>query len=262
MNIIVCIKQVPDTSQVKIDPETGTLIREGVPSIINPEDENAIEEAVTLKERHGGKVIVITMGPSQAEEALRKTLAMGADEAILLTDRAFSGADTSATSYTLGQAIKKVGDFDLIICGRQAIDGNTAQVGPQLAEFLGLPQVTYARKTEVNGETLRVERALEDGYEVLETKLPALMTATKNLNTPRIPALDAIMEAYREKEIITWTSADIDVDKEKLGLHGSPTKIRKAYTPELKTGEVEILEGNLNEMAEKLMVRLKEKSLL
>lgn len=262
MNIIVCIKQVPDTSQVKMDPETGTLIREGVPSIINPEDRNALEEAVVLKERYSGKVTAITMGPPQAEDALREALAMGVDEAILLTDKAFGGADTSATSYTLGHAIKKLGDFDLILCGRQALDGNTSQVGPQLAELLELPQVTYARKIEIDGDRLRAERALEDGHEVIETKLPALVTTIKDLNTPRIPTLDAIMDAYREKEVTTWTSDDIDVDKNKIGLRGSPTRIRKAYPPELKSGQVEVLEGSLNDMAEMLLERLRESYLL
>jgi electron transfer flavoprotein beta subunit len=261
VNIIVCIKQVPDTSLVRIDPDTGTLIREGVPSIINPEDKNAIEQAVVLSEKYGGKVTVITMGPSQAEEALRESLAMGADEAILLTDRAFGGADTSATSYTLGHGIKKLGDFDLILCGRQALDGCTAQVGPQLAEFLGIPQVTYARNIEVDGGVLRVERALEDGYEVVETELPALVTATKDLNIPRIPGLAEITDAYA-KEVLTWTSDDIDIDKGRIGLRGSPTRIRKATTPELKKGEVEILEGNLDEVTGKLVARLRDKHLL
>ncbi len=258
MNVVVCIKQVPDTSQVRIDPHTGTLIREGVPSIINPEDENAIEEAVALREKHGGKVTVITMGPPQAEEALREALAMQADEAILLSDRAFAGADTSATSYTLGQAIKKLGHYDLILCGRQALDGCTAQVGPQLAEFLGIPQVTYARKVEVEGDTLRVERALEDGYEVVETKLPALITATKGLNIPRIPGLADITDAYG-KEMIRWTSGDMDIDEDGVGLRGSPTRIRRATTPELRERETEMLEGSPDEVTEMLVQRLRDR---
>ena len=259
MNIIVCIKQVPNTQEVRIDPKTGSLIREGVPSIINPEDKNAIEEAVLLKEKHGGRVTVISMGPAQAEEALREALAMGADKAILLNDRNFRGADTSATSYTLGTAIRRLGDFDLILCGRQAIDGNTAQVGPQLAEFLDLPQVTYVHKVEVNGETLRAKRALEDGYELVETQLPALLTVTKDLNEPRLPAMAEIMNAYREKEVTVWTAEDVGADKDNIGLHGSPTRIRRAHTPELKKGKVEFIEGSPKETAQKLLTRLKEK---
>ncbi|MBW1708024.1 MAG: electron transfer flavoprotein subunit beta/FixA family protein, partial [Deltaproteobacteria bacterium] len=172
MNIIVSIKQVPDTGQVKIDPETGHLIREGVPSIINPEDKNAIEEAICLKEKHGGKITVITMGPKQAEEALREAVAMGVDEAILLADAAFRGADSWATSYTLSQAIKKIGDFDMILCGREALDGNTAQVGPQIAEFLDLASVVYAQKIIVDGDKVTVHGASENGYRIVETKLP------------------------------------------------------------------------------------------
>ncbi len=262
MNIIVCIKQVPDTNEMRIDPETGNLIREGVPSIINPDDKHAVEEAVVIKEKHGGKVTVITMGPPQAEEALRECLAMGADEAILLTDRTFSGADTSATSYTLGCAIRKIGEFDLILCGRQALDGNTAQVGPQIAEFLGLTQITYVQAVDISGDTLKARRALEDGYEVLETRLPALLTVTKDINVPRIPSIDTVMDAYREKEIITWTAADLAVDRDRIGLKGSPTRIRRAYPPELKRGQVEMLDGTLDKAVQILVARLREKHLM
>jgi electron transfer flavoprotein beta subunit len=261
MNIIVCIKQVPDTSQVQIDPETGNLVREGVPSIINPDDKHAIEEALLLKEKHGGKVTVITMGPTQAQDALREALAMGADEVILLSDKAFSGSDTSATSYTLGYAVKKLGDFDIILCGNQALDGNTAQVGPQLAEFLDLPQATRVQEIEIEGETLRAKRALEDGYELLEAKLPVLLTVTKDINNPRVPSMDAVIDAYREKEVITWTSDDIGVDKNKVGLRGSPTRIRKAYSPSLKKSQGEMLKGDLNDMVEMLLEHLEKKSL-
>ncbi|MGD9394352.1 MAG: electron transfer flavoprotein subunit beta/FixA family protein [Dehalococcoidia bacterium] len=261
MKIIVFIKQVPDTNELRIDPETGNLIREGVPSIVNPEDKHAVEAAVVIKEKHGGKITVVTMGPSQAEEALRECLAMGADEAILLSDRAFSGADTAATSYTLGIAARKIGEFDLILCGREALDGNTAQVGPQLAEFLELPQATYVQAVEVNGDTLKVKRALEDGYEVLETKLPALLTITKDINVPRTPAIDAVMDAY-QKEIVTWTADDLPVDGGKIGLKGSPTRIRKAYTPELKGGWVEMIDGALDKAVQTLVARLREKQLV
>ncbi|MBI2906604.1 MAG: electron transfer flavoprotein subunit beta/FixA family protein [Chloroflexi bacterium] len=258
MNIVVCIKQVPDTQQVRIDPKTGSLIREGVPSIINPEDKNAIEEAVRLKEKHGAAVAVISMGPPQAEEALREAIAMGADRAILLTDRAFAGADTSATSYALGSALKKLAPFDLLLCGRQAIDGDTAQVGPELAEFLDLPQITYVREVEVDGATLRVKRSLEDGYELLETKMPALLTVVKDLNVPRLPSMIDIMNAY-EKEIETWHAEDIDADRNKIGLRGSPTRIRRAGPPELAAGNVEFVRGPVEEIVQKLLAILEEK---
>lgn len=258
MNIIVCIKQVPDTREVRINPETGNLIREGVPSIVNPDDKHAVEAAVTLKEKYGGKTTVMTMGPAQAEDALRECLAMGIDEAILISDRTFSGADTSATSYTLGCAIKKLGDFDLILCGRQAIDGNTAQVGPQLAGILGIPQITYASGIEVNGNNLKVKRALEDGYEVIEATVPVLLTTIKDLNTPRIPPLDQVMEAYG-KPLTTWTANDIDADREKIGLKGSPTRIRKVSTTPPKGREVEIIEGTYEDAVDALLARLKSK---
>jgi len=261
MNIIVFIKQVPDTSEIHIDPVTGNLIREGVPSIVNPDDKHAVEEAISLKEKHGGKVTVVTMGPPQADEALRECVAMGADEAILLSDRAFSGADTCATSYTLSCAVEKIAKYDLIICGRQAMDGNTAQVGPQIAEILGLPQVTYVQGVEINGNTIKVKRALEDGYEVVETALPVLLTVTKDINSPRTPAIDAVMSAY-SCDITTWTSEDLAVDKSKIGLKGSPTRIKKAYTPELKKGGVDLIEDNPDKAVKILVGKLKEKHIL
>jgi electron transfer flavoprotein beta subunit len=258
MNIIVCIKQVPDTREVRINPETGNLIREGVPSIVNPDDKHAVEAAVALKEKHGGKTTVITMGPAQAEDALRECLAMGIDEAILLSDRAFSGADTSATSYTLGCAVEKMGAFDVILCGRQAIDGNTAQVGPQLAGILRIPQVTYASGIEANGNILTVKKALEDGYEIIEVKMPVLLTTIKDINIPRIPPLDAVMEAY-SKPLSTWTANDIEADREKIGLKGSPTRIRKVSTTPPKGRDVEIIKGTYEEAVDALFSRLKSK---
>lgn len=261
MNIVVCVKQVPATSELSIDPETGNLIREGVPGIVNPDDRRAVEAAVSLKEAHGGRVTLITMGPPQAEEALRECLAMGADQAILLTDRAFAGADTWATSYTLGCAIRKIGEFDLILCGRESQDGNTGQVGPQIAEFLGIPQVTGVRAIEISGQTLRARRALEDGYEVVETGLPALLTVTRDLNTPRLPPVDAVMHACRA-EIITWTADDLPVDRQLIGLEGSPTRIIKTYAPELKSRQGEIIEGNTATAVETLVTRLRERQLL
>jgi len=188
MNIVTLIKQVPDTTEIKIDPKTGTLIREGVESIINPDDRHAIELAITLKKDFGGKTIVISMGPPQAIDAISEAMGMGIDEGILLTDKNFGGADTWATSFTLGTAIRKLNAYDLIICGRQAIDGDTAQIGPQIAEFLGLPQLTYVRQIEEISEgKIIVRRALEDGYEKIESPLPALITVIGELNTPRYP---------------------------------------------------------------------------
>lgn len=259
MNSIVCIKQVPDTTDIKIDPKTGTLIREGVPTIINPEDKNAIEAALRLK--GNGKVTVISMGPPQAEDALREALAMGADEAILLSDVKFAGSDTWATANALAAAIKKIGKFDLVLCGRQAIDGDTAQVGPQLAENLGLPQITYVRKIEVNGDKIKVERELEDGYAIVETELPALLTITKEANEPRYPTLQGIYEAYNKDRIKEWTKADIDVEEKKIGLDGSPTMVKKVFAPEPK-GQCLVIEGSVKEQAGKLVRMLREKELV
>jgi len=261
MKMIVCIKQVPDTTDVKIDSKTGTLIREGVPSIINPDDKHAIEEALRLKEKFGGDVTVISMGPPQADDALREALAMGVDEAILLSDRAFAGADTLATSYTLATAIKKIGDYDIIICGRQAIDGDTAQIGPQMAEYLGVPQVTYVRNVEIKGKKLMVERTLEDGYEKIETSLPALITVIKDLNKPRYPSVGGIVEAYREREVKVWTAKDVDADLSKIGLEGSPTQVKRTFAPEPK-GEGEIISGTVEEAAKTLVQKLRDKNVI
>jgi len=260
MDIIVCVKQVPDTTDVKIDPKTGTLIREGVPSIINPDDKHAIEEALVLRDKFGGKVTVLSMGPPQAEDALREASAMGVDEMVLLCDRAFAGADTWATSYTLGEAAKKLG-YDLVICGREAIDGDTAQIGPQMAEHLGVPQVTYVRKVEVGDGKIICERALEDGYERLEASLPALITVISDLNKPRYPSIRGIVEAYREKEVKVWTAEDINADPASIGLDGSPTNVKRSFAPEPK-GEGEVLEGSVEEVSNQLVAKLKEKNVL
>ncbi|KYZ76983.1 electron transfer flavoprotein subunit beta [Anaerosporomusa subterranea] len=238
MEIVVFVKQVPDTTEVKIDPQTNTLIRQGVPSIVNPFDKNAVEAALQLKEKHGGKVTVVSMGPPQAKDALKECIAMGADEALLVSDRAFGGADTLATSYTLAAAAKKLGKVDMIICGKQAIDGDTAQVGPEIAEHLGMPQVTYVAKIDVNGETVRVEREHEEGYEIIEVNMPVLLTVVKSINEPRYPTVKGTMKANR-KEIPVWTVNDIEVDAEKIGLKGSPTQVRKIFTPKQRVqGEV------------------------
>ncbi|ERI94141.1 electron transfer flavoprotein [Clostridiales bacterium oral taxon 876 str. F0540] len=256
MNIIVCIKQVPDTNEVKIDPVTGTLIREGVPSIINPDDKNALEEALILKDKYNAHITVITMGPPQAEKALREALSMGADEAILITDRAFGGADTLATSRVLAAAIQKL-PYDIVFAGRQAIDGDTAQVGPEIAEHLSLPQVTYVEKVEIEGRNLLIRRALEDGYEIIKAKTPVLLTAIKELNVPRYMNVRYIYEAFK-KEIKIWNSNDIDIEKSLLGLSGSPTKVRKSMTKEVK-GKGELVNKSPKEAAEYAAAKLKEK---
>ena len=260
MNIIVCIKQVPDTMEVKINPETNTLVREGIPAIVNPFDENAVEEALRLREKHGGKVTVITMGPPQAVSALRHSIAMGADEVVLISDRAFAGSDTLATSYALSCAIKKIGGFDLIMCGKQAIDGDTAQVGPGIAEWLGLSQITFAVKTEVNDGVLKVERLLEESNEVVETKLPALISVVKQINEPRYPSLKGQMRA-KKANIVTWGVKDIGVEEEKIGLKGSPTVVIKIFNPPPKSGG-EIIHGEANDAAHHLATKLKEKKVI
>lgn len=257
MEIVVCVKQVPDTTEVKIDPVTNTLIRQGVPSIVNPFDKNALEAALVLKEKHGGKVTVVSMGPPQAKDALKECLAMGADAAILVSDRAFGGADTLATSYTLAAAIKKLGAVDLVLCGKQAIDGDTAQVGPEMAEHLGIPQVTYMNKIEINGTTARIEREHEDGYEVVEVSLPVLLTVIKSANEPRFPTVKGTMRANRA-DIPVWTVNDLEVDQSQLGLKGSPTQVRKIFTPKQRTQGVLIQKDTAREAVAELIAKLAE----
>ncbi|MBU0495258.1 MAG: electron transfer flavoprotein subunit beta/FixA family protein [Chloroflexi bacterium] len=262
MRIVVCIKQVPDTNEVKLDPRTGTLIREGVPSIINPEDKNAIEEALKLREAGlETEIIVITMGPPQADAALREALAMGADRAILLSDRAFAGSDTWATANALGLAVEHLGDYGLVLCGRQAIDGDTAQVGPQLAEYLDIPQVTYVRELEIVDGKVRAKRTLEDGYEEIDAPLPALLTITDQANTPRYPRAAGIFSAYREQTVEIWGAKEVNADEEKLGLKGSPTQVKRSFAPEPK-GTGEMLSGTDKEMTRSLVQRLRGKNLI
>ncbi len=257
MNFIVCIKQVPDTTNVRINPETNTLIREGVASIINPFDMYAIEESLRLKEKMGGKTTVITMGPPQAETALREAISMGIDEGILVSDRAFAGSDTWATSYTLALALKKIGLFNVIICGKQASDGDTAQVGPGIAAHLDLPQITYVRKIEEISETrLVAERLLENGYETVETPIPCLITVVKEINEPRLPSLKGKMAA-KKAQIIKWSADDIAGDKNQLGLNGSPTKVVKIFTPKPRGGG-KILTGEPHEAVAALVNELKD----
>jgi electron transfer flavoprotein beta subunit len=258
---IVCIKQVPNVAEVKWDPETGSLIRKGVPSIINPNDKNAIEAALQLREEHGGEVIILSMGPSQVEEALREALGMGADKAIQLTDKQFAGSDTWVTAYTLGLAIQKIAKWDLIICGKEALDGMTAQVGPQLAEFLNIPQLTYAIYMEVTNGKVKIKQKLGDFHRILVAPMPVLVTVEREINQPRVAPMDTIIEAY-SKEIPVWKADDLDGEIENFGLKGSPTKLRKVYTPKLLKGNLEMLEGGPEEAAHKLVEKLKEKYLI
>ena len=255
MNIVVCVKQVPDTAEVKINPETGTLIREGVPSIINPFDMHAIEAGIQMREKVGGKVTVITMGPPQAEAALRDAIAMGADDALLLSDRAFAGSDTWATSYTLAKTVEKLG-ADIIICGKQAIDGDTAQVGPETAEFLNIPHISYVRKIEdVTEKSIRVQRMMDEGYDLVEAAFPVLVTVVKELNEPRLPSLKGKMVA-KKAVIRKWTLADIAADENNLGLKGSPTQVKNIFTPEARTGR-KMLEGTPEEQVDALIQELR-----
>ncbi|AMM41781.1 electron transfer flavoprotein, beta subunit [Candidatus Desulfofervidus auxilii] len=254
MKYIVCLKQVPETEGVKINPETGTLIREGVKSIINPYDLYALEAALQMKKQYGGEIIVLSMGPPQVEEALREAISYGADEAILLCDKAFAGADTLATSYTLAQAIKKIGNFDVIFCGKQAIDGETAQVGPELAQRLDIPYITYIRKIELKNNTLLVERLLDDGYQVVQINLPALLTVIKEIGEPPLPSIRGKMRAKKAK-ILLWTTQDIKADSEKIGLKGSATQVVKIFSPPSR-GERQMLTGSLEQQARELKDKL------
>jgi electron transfer flavoprotein beta subunit len=256
MNIVVCLKQVPGTTQVKINPETNSLVREGIENIINPFDTYALEEGVRLREKHGGKVTVVTMGPPQSEAAQREAISLGADEAILLSDRAFAVADTWATAYTLSAAMKKLGSYDIIICGRQTIDGDTGQVGPELAEMLEIPFVAYVSNIEEIKESyLRVRRMVEEGHEIIKTTLPAVITVAKEINVPRLPSLRGIMKS-KSAAVTTWTINDLDVSEDMVGLAGSSTQVIKIFFPE-RVSQAEILEGYLEKQVDTLIERLR-----
>ncbi len=260
MHFVVCIKQVPETTEVRIDPDTRTLMREGIPSIINPFDTYAIEEALKFKDDLGGKVTVISMGPPQAEEALKEALAMGADEAILLSDPAFRGADTLATSRTLAAAVDRLDDYTLILCGKQAIDGDTAQVGPEVAEILDVPHIAYVKKVrELNEDSVTVERMVEGGYEVIQAELPALMTVVKDINQPRLPTMRGIMRAKRMK-VTTWGHDDLGLPSDHVGLDGSPTEVIKVFSPELSASG-EMIPGEPAEQAVALAKILRDAGL-
>ena len=263
--IIICAKQVPDTNEIKIDPVTKTLMREGVPSILNHDDANAMEEALKIKDMYPDThITVISMGPPQAKDLLIECLAMGADEAVLASDRALGGSDTWATSNALAAAIRKVGKFDLVFAGRQAIDGDTAQVGPQLAEKLDIPQVTYVKEFEIDKDmkTITVKRALEDGYELIKIKTPCMLTAIKELNTPRYMTISGIFDSCK-KDIPTWGAKElaVDVDRE-VGLLASPTNVFRSFTPAPKGKGVMIEADTVKESAQKLLINLKGKHVI
>ena len=251
MKFVVAVKQVPDTAEVRIDPERGTLIRDGVPSIMNPFDAYALEEAMKWRDQLGGIVTVITMGPPQAEAVLRESISMGADDAILVSDRAFAGADTWATSHTLAAAVKQLGDVDAVFFGKQAIDGDTAQTGPSVAASLDWPQVTFIGKVrELNEKQIIAERYTETGTQVVQAQLPAVLTILKDANVPRVASLRGKMKS-RKAQIPVWGLVDLGLTEEETGLNGSPTKVVVTATPEARTGG-QIHEGNTEELVAKL----------
>jgi len=257
MNIIVCIKQVPDTTDIKIDPTTNTLIREGVASILNPFDLYAIEEAIRIKEKYGGKITAISMGPPQVESALREAVSIGVDEIVLLTDRKFAGADTWATSLSLAEAIKKIGEFDLIFFGQMAIDGDTAQVGPGVATHLQIPQICFVKKIEqIENNKIIVQRLMEDGYDRIEMTLPAALTVVKEINIPRLPSLRGKRNA-KKAELKIWTANDLGLNENDIGLNGSPTQVVKIFSPEIKK-EGEKYELPPDELVDIIYNKLKE----
>ena len=263
MKIVVCIKQVPDTVEVKIDPKTGTLIRDGVPSIINHDDKTGIEAALALKEQLGATVTVVSMGPPQAEVALREALAMGCDEAFLVSAREFGGSDTYATSGILAAALKKLG-YDLIITGRQAIDGDTAQVGPQIAKKLGVPQVSYVEEVkEANEEFVVVKRQFEDGYHIIKIKTPCLLTAIAELGTPIYMSVRGIVEAYeKEIKVIGFEELKDNLELDMIGLKGSPTNVYQSFTKEVKGAGTILKDVSADEAVKAIVDKLEEKFII
>lgn len=266
MNILVCVKQVPDTTEIKINPETNTLIREGVPSIVNTFDAFALETAARIKDADSSsKIVVVSMGPEQAKTALKECLATGGDKAYLISDRAFGGSDTLATSYILSKAVAKLeeleGKFDIIFCGKQAIDGDTAQVGPELAEHLDYPQVTYAIEATVEGGSVRVKRECAEGYEILEVAVPCVVTVTKPAYEPRYPTIKTKMAANKA-QIPVLTAQDLEIDSQYAGLKGSPTKVKKTFTPNLKKDSVMIEEESGEASGLKLVELLSNASII
>ncbi len=267
MNVLVCVKQVPDTTEIRIDPVTNTLIRSGVPSIVNPFDGYALEAAARIKDRDpDAKIVVLSMGPEQAKAALKECLSIAADKAYLVSDRAFGGSDTLATSYILSETIRKVeeleGRFDAIFCGKQAIDGDTAQVGPEIAEHLNYPQVTYALEAEAEGDRLKVKKEVEEGAEIIGISMPCVVTFTKPAWDPRYPTIKRKMAANRT-EIPTLTAADLPaIDLTRAGLKGSPTKVKKTFVPQKKTGGVKIREASNEDSARKLFQLLSDSNVI
>lgn len=260
MNIVVCIKQVPDTTEVRIDPVKGTIIRDGVPSIMNPDDKGGLELALRIKDSYGAHVTVITMGPPQADEILREAFAMGADEAIHLSDRRFAGADTLATSNALAGALRTL-KCDLIITGRQAIDGDTAQVGPQIAELLDLPQVSYVESLEYDGKgTIVARKATEEGYQRVEVHTPCLLTSVVPTKEARYMSVPGILEAYT-REVKVWSADNIEVDESKLGLKGSPTKVFKSFSKGAKPAGI-MHEVSPEEAVDIIIAKLQEKFII
>ena len=260
MKIVVCIKQVPDNTEIILDQATGTMIRDGVPSIMNPDDKGGLEIALQLKDKYGAHVTVITMGPPQADDMLREALAMGADRAIHMSDRKFAGADTLATSNAIAGALRML-DFDLVITGRQAIDGDTAQVGPQIAEHLDLPQVTYVEDLQFDGnKTFTIRKSLEDGYQVVQVDAPCVITVLSSANKARYMSVRGIVEAY-DREVEVWTYDNISVAEEKLGLKGSPTRVWKSFTKGAKAAG-KVYEVEPNEAVDIIVEKLKEKFII
>lgn len=261
MKILVFVKQVPDTDDVKLDPKTGNLQREGVQSILNPLDANAIECAVRLKERCGGTITAISMGPPQAESVLRKALALGCDEAYLLSDRAFGGADTLATAYTLSKAAEKVGGYDLLLFGRHATDGDTAQTGPATAAFLGIPQITLATSIDIQDGWVICYRGLEDSCEKAAAKLPALVTVCDSINEPDYPTPKNIMKAFK-KPLSVWNAADLGADTERTGIPGSPSSTKKVFEPPKRSASTCFFDGSPKEIAVKFVDMLENEHVL
>ncbi|MCR4422023.1 MAG: electron transfer flavoprotein subunit beta/FixA family protein [Spirochaetales bacterium] len=259
MRIAVCIKQVPNTTEVKINPKTNTLIREGVESIINPFDMYAIEEALRLKEKFNAETFVITMGPPQAESALKEAISMGIDNPVLVSDRAFAGSDTWATSLTLAKAIEKIGNIDLIICGKQASDGDTAQVGPGIAAHLNIPQATYVnhiKNINIEEKWIEVSRLLENGFEILRVELPALITVVKEINEPRTPSLKGKMRA-KSIQIPVFTNKELQIPENMVGLNGSPTQVVEIFTPSHKVGG-KIFQGDPDHIIDQFILEIKD----
>lgn len=257
MRIAVCIKQVPDTKNVRIDPDTHTLVRQGVESIINPFDLFAVEAALRIKDNNRARVTVITMGPPQAAEALRDTLGLGVDDAVLLSDRAFAGSDTWATSTTLSAAIRKMGDIDIILCGKQAIDGDTAQVGPEMAALLDIPYATFVKKIDLlDGTFIRAVRQTDEGAEIWKLPMPALLTVIKEIGEPRVPSLRFKMRA-KKVEVPVWGAADLGLDTDCVGLCGSFTQVVRVFSPPRRSNRI-LIEGFAADQAERLFQYLKQ----